>query len=129
MFGAKARKIKALEELIALQEKNYMWKLEQQGRYVQEIKELKESIVGLTADRDAARSALDSLQNDFKILGSNHENRGGLLSSALADRDQFAKRVEELEQEALNNKAELQRLKEEFESSGRKFPAPGPAIN
>lgn len=102
MFGRKARRIEELKAFGEIAQGQFDRAMDTAEQRLREIKILKESIVGLTADRDAARSALDSLQNDFKILGSNHENRGGLLSSALADRDQFAKRIEELEAELVS---------------------------
>ncbi len=115
MFGRKSRKIRELD--VVIRDKN-----EELARFRREARELREKITGLTADRDnarksielseislrekikevmdltGARQSLDQLQNDFKILGSNHENRGRMLEDLTTQRDQFAKRVEELEE-------------------------------
>ncbi len=76
MFGRKSRKIAAL--LDQLDDK-----IQTISRLDGENRRLKEAQVGLTADRDSARGSIESLNSDRKELR--------------AERDQFAKRVEELE--------------------------------
>ena len=77
MFGAKARKIRQLEADFSSLEKSYANRVAESSRFQKELLELREAQIGLVADRDQARNSLAALA---------------------AERDQFAKRVEELEE-------------------------------
>lgn len=94
MFWSKAKKIEELKTFGAVVQSQFETAQTKAVQRLEEIRSLKKEIVGLTADRDAARAAVDAGVAERNQL---REKLGQQLSSALADRDQFAKRVEELE--------------------------------
>ncbi len=88
MFWSKSRKIRKLEEELEQERVNSRRMYKIQGDELQglrdKLKEAKEALVGLTADRDRARDSLDELQKQIPQLK--------------IERDLSARRVEELEE-------------------------------